>query len=190
MDNNILCNLEEYLDEISNSSDKKISDKFIHTWNFFNYPNPNIFATDLDLLLQTAYTDIKIIQDSNVRLSQSGFRNGLINLYGGKCVVSHNDSLEELEASHIVEVKDGGDSDLSNGLLLEANLHKTFDKYLWTINPDTLMVESNPNKITNSVKKYVGNKINIKLNPFLYTNLKKRYDIFVEIKELNLIKFY
>ena len=101
-------------------------------------------------------------------------------MYGGKCVVSNNNSLEELEASHIVEIKDGGDSDLSNGLILEANLHKTFDRYLWTINPDTLIIESNPNNITNSVKKYIGNKVDIKLNPFLYANLKKRYNIFIE----------
>jgi len=182
MCDNKLLNLEEYLDTISNSSDKKISDKFIHTWKYFNYPNSDTFVIDLDLLLQTVYTDIKIVQDSNIRLSQSEFRNGLIKLYGNKCVVSNNNSLEELEASHIVEVKDGGNYDISNGLLLEANLHKTFDKYLWTINPDTLIIESNPNNITNSVKKYIGNKVDIKLNPFLYTNLKKRYDIFIENK--------
>ena len=180
MSNNKFVSLEEYLDTISNSPDKKISNKFVNTWKFFNYPNLNIFAVDLNLLLQTVYTEIKIVQDSNTRLSQSEFRSGLIKLYGGKCVVSNNNSLEELEASHIVEIKDGGDSDLSNGLILEANLHKTFDRYLWTINPDTLIIESNPNNITNSVKKYIGNKVDIKLNPFLYANLKKRYNIFIE----------
>lgn len=180
MSDNKLVSLEDYLDIISNSPYKNISNKFIHTWKYFNYPNSNIFAIDLNLLLQTVYTDIKIVQNSNARLSQSEFRFGLIKLYGGKCIVSNNNSLEELEASHIVEVKDGGDSDLSNGLILEANLHKTFDRYLWTINPDTLIIESNPNNVTNSVKKYIGNKVDIKLNPFLYANLKKRYDIFIE----------
>jgi hypothetical protein len=180
IDNSKSDSLEDYLDKISNSSNKKIPNKFMHTWKYFNYPNSNIFVNDLDLLLQTVYTDVKIIQDSHVRLLQHEFRKGLIEQYSGKCVVSYNDSLEELEASHIVEVKDGGDSDISNGLLLEANLHKTFDKYLWTINPDTLIIESNPNNVTNSVKKYIGNKVNIELNPFLYTNLKKRYDIFAE----------
>lgn len=180
MGDNKFANLEEYLDIILNSPDKKISNKFIHTCKYFNYPNSDIFAIDLDLLLQSVYPDIKLVQDSNVRLTQSEFRNGLIKLYGNKCVVSNNDSLEELEASHIVEIKDGGDSDISNGLLLEANLHKTFDKYLWAINPDTLVIESNPKNITTSVKKYIGNKIDIKLNPFLYANLKKRYEIFIE----------
>ena len=179
MGNNKFSSLEDYLDTISKSPDKKISNKFIHTWKYFNYPSSNTFAIDLNLFLQTVYTDIKVVQDSNTRLSQSEFRNGLIQLYKSKCVVSNNNSLEELEASHIVEVKDGGDSDISNGLLLEANLHKTFDKYLWTINPDTLIVEANPNYLTNSIKKYVGNKVCIKLNPFLYANLKKRYDIFI-----------
>lgn len=61
----------------------------------------------------------------------------------------------------------------NNGLLLETNLHKTFNRYLWTINPDTLEIESDPNKITNTVKNNIGKKVNLELNPFLYTYLKK-----------------
>lgn len=172
-------NLEEYLD-IINITSKKISNKILDSWEFFNYPNSKIFQNDLELFFQTIYSDINIIKDSNARLSQSEFRCNLIKYYEGKCVITQNDSLEELEACHIVEIKDNGDYDISNGLLLSANLHKTFDKYLWSINPDTLEIEINANNITNSVKNYVGKKINIELNPFLYTNLKKRYDLFIK----------
>jgi len=30
--------------------------------------------------------------------------------------------------------------DINNCLLLSSNLHKTFDKYYWSINPNTLNV--------------------------------------------------
>lgn len=176
--NNKYINLEDYLDNIE-KLDKKINSKILDSYEYFKYPNKEVYTDDLEFLIQTIYPKIKICQDSNVRLSQTDFRNGLINQYT-KCVITQNDSLEELEAAHIVEHKDLGDSDLSNGLLLEANLHKTFDKYLWTINPDSLEIESSPNNITKSIKNHIGKKINLLMNPILYTNLKKRYEIFLE----------
>lgn len=176
IDKNI--NLEDYLDNIK-KTDNKINSKILDSWEYFNYPNKEIFICDIEFLIKTVYPNIKIYQDSNIRLSQTEFRNGLIKFYGF-CVITQNDSLEELEAAHIVEYKDLGDSDIYNGLLLEANLHKTFDKYLWTINPDSMLVESSPNNITKSIKNYIGKKINLSMNPILHTNLKKRYEIFLE----------
>ena len=184
--NNKISNLEEYLDLISDSGEK-LNYCLLNCWEYFGYLNRELFIDDIELLIQTIYPNLNISQESNIRLSQTEFRNNLIKYYDGKCVITQNDSLEECEAAHIVEFKDNGDSDIYNGLLLEANLHKTFDKYLWTINPDTLLIESNPNNITKSVKNYIGKKVDLKLNPFLYTNLKKRYEIFLEkTNELNL----
>jgi predicted restriction endonuclease len=177
--NNKNIKLEDYLDKI-NQTDNKINFKILDSWEYFNYSNKEIFINDIELLIQLIYSNIKICQDSNIRLSQTEFRKSLIEFYDGKCVITQNDSLEELEASHIVEHKDLGDSDLSNGLLLEANLHKTFDKYLWTINPDSLEIESSPKNITKSIKNHIGKKIDLQMNPILYTNLKKRYEIFLE----------
>ena len=155
--------------------------KIIHfvSSEYFNYPSKQIFIKDLELLLEQIYPDIKFNKESNSRPSQNEFRNNVIEQYGGKCIITNNTSLEELEASHIVEVKDYGDYSLNNGLLLEANLHKTFDRYYWSINPDTLEIESAPKNITNSIKNYIGKKVSIQMNPFLYTNLKKRYEIFL-----------
>jgi len=174
-------NLEEYLDTISTNPYKKIPIQIINTWEYFGYPCSKIFKSDLELLIQNVYPEIKLIENSNSRLSQEEFRSGLIIKFSGKCVITQNDSLDELEAAHIVEVKNQGNSTISNGLLLEANLHKTFDKYYWTINPDTLEIEVNPSNITRSksIQNYIGKKILIQLDPFLYANLKKRYEIFL-----------
>jgi predicted restriction endonuclease len=132
------------------------------------------------MLIETVYPNLKITNESNGRLGQHEFRKNLIEFYSGKCVITDNNSLEELEAAHIVELKNSGDYDVNNGLLLEANLHKTFDKYLWAINPDTLEIESDPNNTTQSIKNYIGQKVKFHSNPFLYLNLKKRYEIFLE----------
>ena len=137
---------------------------------------------DLELLVSTVYNEIKIVDVlSGIRLSQSEFRSGLMDLYEYKCVVSSNSNPDELEAAHIVGVADGGDYMLSNGLILEANLHKTFDKYQWTINPNTLQIETNPNYGEGSINKYCGIKLNINIDPILYSNLKLRYDKFVSM---------
>ena len=172
-------NLEEYFDLVT-KTENKINSQLMDCWEYFGYPNKELFIADIELLVQTIYPELKITQESNARLSQTEFRNCLIQYYNSKCTITQNNSLEELEAAHIVELKDGGEYNVSNGLLLEANLHKTFDRYLWTINPDTLEIESKPNKITNTVKNYIGKKVNLQLNPFLYMNLKKRYEIFLE----------
>ena len=180
-----LNTIETYLDTI-NGTNKKIPIKTLDSWEYFGYPNKNIFQIDLELLIQTVYPEIKIVKsNSNARLSQSEFRDILIKKYSGKCVITQNDSLEELEAAHIVEIKDLGEYDSSNGLLLEANLHKTFDKYYWAINPDTMIIESDPKNKTKSIASYIGKQVSINLDPILYTNLKKRYEIFLSKSELN-----
>ena len=131
-------------------------------------------------MISTVYNDIKIVDENcGIRLSQSEFRSGLMDLYSSKCVVSSNSNPDELEASHIVGVADGGDYLLSNGLILEANLHKTFDKYQWAINPNTLEIEINPNYQEGSITKYQKIKLNIDIDPILYSNLKLRYDKFL-----------
>jgi hypothetical protein len=171
-------NLEDYLDNILQTKNK-IDLELLNCWEYFLYPNKEIFIADIELLIQTIYPNLKICQNSQARLSQTEFRNGLVNMYGA-CVITQNESIEELEAAHIIEYKNCGNFDISNGLLLEANLHKTFDKYLWTINPDTLQIESNCENITKSIKNYIGKKVNLPVNPILYYNLKKRYEIFLE----------
>ncbi len=176
--------LLDYLDEINNT-DKIINKKIFNSYEYFGYRNKFTFQIDLELMIETIYLDIKLTDKfCQSRLEQGEFRYGLMNLYSSKCVVSSNSNPYELEAAHIVGVGDGGDYDLSNGLVLEANLHKTFDKFQWTINPLTLKIETKNNIISGnicngSINKYVGKKINLNMNPFLYLNLKLRYDKFV-----------
>lgn len=179
-----MTNILNYLEKI-NYDNKILNSNIFDSYEYFYYFNLESFQIDLEFLLSTIYNEIKIQNNygNKKRLSQNEFRTQLLNLYESKCVVSSNFNPDELEASHIVEVADGGDYELSNGLILEANLHKTFDRYQWTINPDTLEIEIKNNIIcgnicNGSINKYVGKKINLDMNPFLYSNLKKRYNKF------------
>lgn len=171
--------LTKYLGGI-NKNEKHISKQILNSYAYFDYPDEHILKLDLELVISTVYDEIKIT-DKNLgaRLSQSEFRYGLMNLYSSRCVVSSNSNPDELEAAHIVGVADGGDYLLSNRLILEANLHKTFDKYKWTINPDTLEIVINPAYNCGSINKYIGEKLNINICSILYSNLKIRHDKFI-----------
>lgn len=172
--------LSDYLEEISNSDvgEQKLSSNITNSYRYFGYPNESSFKIDLELMLETVYNQIILVDTSKSRLTQSEFRTQLMDLYQSRCVISSNSNPDELEAAHIVEVCDGGNYDISNGLILEANLHKTFDKYQWTINPDTMEIEVREGH-SGSITKYMDKKINFALNPVLYSNLKFRYDKFI-----------
>ena len=174
-------NLEEYFDLVYNKTNNKLNSQLLSCWEYFGYPNKELFTADIELLLQTIYPELKIVKESKTRISQTEFRNSLLDYYKSKCGITQNNSPEELEAVHIVELKDGGEYDVNNGLLLEANLHKTFDKYLWCINPYTKMIESKDN-INSSINKYKN--IIIDIDDSIINNLIIRYNKYITINTL------
>lgn len=172
--------LTDYLEKINNNEEKKLYSNITNSYGYFSYPTESSFKIDLELLLETVYNQIILVDSlQKSRLTQNEFRLQLMDLYQSKCVISSNSNPDELEAAHIIEVCDGGNYDISNGLILEANIHKTFDKYQWTINPDTLKIEVKDGH-SGSITKYLDKKINLDLNPILYSNLKFRYNKFID----------
>jgi predicted restriction endonuclease len=172
-----MTTIETYLDNLTTN---KIPNNIFSSYKYFGYEYGEIFKIDLILLLDLVYPDISVINDKKIRLEQTEFKNNLLKLYDNKCVISNNDNEDELEACHIIPVSEDGDYSNDNGLILTRNLHATFDKFKWSINPDTIKIELNPNIKSGSIKDYINNNINIKMNPFLYLNLKWHYDKFIE----------
>lgn len=70
------------------------------------------------------------------RLGQGSFRMMLTKAYQGRCAITGENTLEVLEAAHIVPYSQHGTHELNNGLLLRADFHKLFDKGLVSITPD------------------------------------------------------
>lgn len=75
------------------------------------------------------------------RRGQKEFRQKLIDRYGATCLITGPNTEAILEAAHIRAYKDGGTFDISNGLLLRADIHTLFDLGLIAINSETLKVE-------------------------------------------------
>ena len=170
--------LEEYL--LTNNTVNE------NNYKQFNYDSYEEFKIDLDFLLSNIYSDIHIInfQTREQRLDQDTFRKELIKKYN-RCVIS--DSIDiECEACHIIPYSICKNFDIDNGLLLSSDLHKTFDKYCWSINPKTLKVEINKNiKDCGKIKNYEDTTVNIKLNNRLYNNLLYHYNMFFHNHVIN-----
>jgi putative restriction endonuclease len=70
------------------------------------------------------------------RLGQGAFRVAVTDAYQRACAVTHEHSLPVLEAAHIVPYGQGGAHEVSNGLLLQSDLHRLFDLGYVTVTPD------------------------------------------------------
>ena len=169
--------LEHYLDTFDN---KELSKDIFNLSNYFGYKNDDEYNHHLKFMLDNLY-NIKLVESKRVRLNQKQFREELIKKFNGECLITGEDCSTELEACHIIPVAKDESYDIDNGLLLMSNLHKTFDKYLWSINPDTLIIETKTDKNIGTIKKYVGEKAKLTINPYLYSNLMHHYNEFKKI---------
>ena len=70
------------------------------------------------------------------RIGQGIFRVAITEVYSGACAVTGEHSLPALEAAHIRPFGDGRPHDISNGLLMRADLHRLFDRGYLTVAPD------------------------------------------------------
>jgi len=76
------------------------------------------------------------------RLGQGLFRISVTDAYGRSCAVTQEHSLPALEAAHIRPFGEGGEHEVSNGLLLRSDIHRLFDKGYVGITPDHRFVVS------------------------------------------------
>ena len=159
---------------------KNITKQLYESYIDFNYSDQNIFKLDLDYLMNIYnihFTDIKTL-----RSDQNSFRDKIIKR--DKCCVLSNKHVSECEAAHIVPVYISSNYDPDNGLLLSASLHKNYDANLWSINPDSLMIELNEDKIKDEYFeciKYKDTKLNIQQNEKMLYYLRERYNIFKKL---------
>ena len=70
------------------------------------------------------------------RLGQGTFRIATLQAYGRACAVTGEHSLPVLEAAHIWPYGDGGSHEVTNGILMRADLHRLFDRGYVTVTPD------------------------------------------------------
>lgn len=165
--------LEQYLDSIDKT---QLTQSIYNNYELFGYNDEELFKFHLDFMLENLY-NITLVETKRKRLKQKEFRKELLKKFK-TCIVTGNDCEYELEAAHIIPITNDENYDINNGLLLERNIHNTFDRYNWSINPDTLIIEINNNINVGSIRKYNNTKINIELNTELKQNLQIHYNIF------------
>lgn len=71
--------------------------------------------------------DHNALRAIRVRRGQPHFRAALLRAYDGRCAVTNCDVEDVLEAAHITPYADGGTYDVTNGLLLRADIHTLLD---------------------------------------------------------------
>ncbi|MBD0390189.1 MAG: GUN4 domain-containing protein [Nostoc sp. C3-bin3] len=82
----------------------------------------------------------QILKSIAQRRGQSKFREGLQVAYDDCCAITGCDAEQALEAAHIIPYCKTEDNDISNGLLLRADIHTLFDLNLIAIEPETYKV--------------------------------------------------
>ena len=99
----------------------------------------------------------KVLRSIAVRQGQPKFRRSLLLAYGEKCAITGFDSESALEAAHIKPYMGEHTNHVKNGLLLRSDIHTLFDRYLISINPNTLNVEINKS-LVNTRYRYLKDK--------------------------------
>ena len=95
----------------------------------FHYPNPRREDTGRE----------RIAKAIAWRRGQHEFRQRLLDTYG-RCLVTGCDAEDALEAAHIRPFNQGGTFDLSNGLLLRADIHTLFDLGLIAVDSTSMFL--------------------------------------------------
>lgn len=70
------------------------------------------------------------------RLGQGTFRIATLHAYERSCAITAEHSLPVLEAAHIRPYALGGTHEVSNGILMRADLHRLFDRGYITVTPE------------------------------------------------------
>lgn len=177
MEKNNFYDLEEYFDNYNG----KLSVNFYKRANEFGFNNCELFKSAVEYNMFTK--GLKFYKEEKERYYQKKFSKKIFER-DLKCIVVGKGNRVEFEACHIIPVSEGGDYSASNGLLLTRNLHKLYDDYLWSINPESLHIEaiSTDEEIIGTIVNYLGKKVNLKPDYYMLNNLKLHWAIFLEKK--------
>lgn len=99
------------------------------------------------------------------RRGQGAFRLAVTDAYGRQCAISGGKVLPALEAAHIRAYRDGGEHEVSNGLLLRRDIHSVFDAGYVTFDDDLRLVVSDTVRTIfnngNEYRRLHGHRLNV-----------------------------
>lgn len=141
-----------------------------------------VYRESLEITKQKRITNCteSITTTKNRGYNQKKFRENALIRFNNKCLITGVSQTETLEAAHIVPVSESKtieDSYNDNALLLISDLHKLFDSYMFSINPETMKIERVV-ELDPYYDKLLSKKIKFKFNEQELANLKIHYDKF------------
>jgi hypothetical protein len=98
------------------------------------------------------------------RRGQPAFRERLMAAYKGECAVTGCDASAALEAAHIRPYSGASSCEVTNGLLLRADIHTLFDLNLLGIEPSSLKVALAPELRRTCFKELNGKKLTVPID--------------------------
>lgn len=103
----------------------------------------------------------RILRQIAVRGGQKAFRENVARIYDGKCAVTGYSAISALEAAHIVPYMGPETDDLTNGLLLRADIHTLFDLGLIAIDSSTMKVLLSPELLDTEYVELAGKTLRL-----------------------------
>lgn len=107
----------------------------------------------------------RIHREVVLRRGQTKFRNALITAYEGQCAISGCKIKEILEAAHITPYMGEETNNITNGLLLRADLHTLWDVGFIAVDPDELKIWVSPKIVDPQYRGFDGLSIRLPASP-------------------------
>lgn len=124
----------------------------------------------------------RVLREIAARRGQSKFRKQLLGLYGAACAITHWDSEITLEAAHIVPVAKNGTSDVTNGILLRADIHTLFDLHCLSIDPECWEVRMAPFMQKTKYSELQGSPVNLPASLADYPSRKRLHEHLLSLR--------
>ncbi|WP_342988325.1 HNH endonuclease [Streptococcus salivarius] len=94
-----------------------------------------------------------------VREGQQKFRKTVLDFFNGRCCISNSDIDVVLEAAHITPFNGKTSNIIENGICLRTDIHRLWDSYLISINPETFKVEISSLLNDTEYKQFEGKEV-------------------------------
>ncbi len=130
-----------------------------YTWRRFSISDPKIDtkpprsledAPSLEVDdFQPPESDLRehALRMAHLRDGQTAFREALLLAYEARCCITGVTVAQALEAAHISAYRGEPSNHVQNGILLRADLHKLYDRLMFSIDPSGLTVRLAPSLI-------------------------------------------
>lgn len=102
---------------------------------------------------------LRKMRNTVVREGQQKFRKTVLDSFNRKCCISNTDIDVVLEAAHITPYNGKPSNNLENGICLRTDIHRLWDSYLISINPETFTVEVSDLLIDTEYKLFEGKEV-------------------------------